>query len=420
MRKTTLLTIFLLLFCPVRMAARQKQDANVNSRFNVESVVLSGVAESKVSKSLRDDMQKLVGEKYNEEAANELAKRLRKELRDYSVEVKVKRGEKPEHVKVIFEAEQIRYKRFEIPLPPVVYHSKEGFSGSLEIPIKIHHSVFTFGMLNNSDEFLERNAGFNFRFEQRKIGTDMLQLRLDFETYHQTFNNATEEALAQNPEVPGIYRWRQNFAPSLSLIPHRDVKLSFGTSFQQFQMQYPATRTETAYAGTADIQYRHRVQGKNGIRQDLSADYGLRTATTILDSDFVYTRHFATIDYRVTRHRHSFAAHFRGGLISGTAPLFERFSLGNSFTLRGWNKFDVAPLGGSRVAHGSLDYRYRPFEIFYDFGAVWDNGQTAHVRHGLGFGLVTRDGFFASLAFPVRLHDVAPVFMIGFRHWGAR
>jgi outer membrane translocation and assembly module TamA len=421
MKKTTSLTILLLLFCPVRMAAaRQKQDANVNSRFNVESVVLSGVAETKVSKTLRDDMQKLVGEKYNEEAANELAKRLRKELRDYSVDVKVKRGDKPEQVKVIFEVEQIRYKRFEIPLPPVVYHSKEGFSGSLEIPIKIRHSVFAFGMLNNSDEFLERNAGFNFRFEQRKLGTEMLQLRLDFETYHQTFNHATEEALAQTPEVPGIYRWRQNFAPSLSLIPHRDVKLRIGTSFQQFQTQYPVTRTETAYAGTADLQYRHRVQGRGGIRQDLSADYGLRTATRILDSDFVYTRHFATVDYRFTRHRNSFGAHFRGGLIAGTAPLFERFSLGNSFTLRGWNKFDVAPLGGSRVAHGSLDYRYRPFEVFYDFGAVWDKGQTAQVRHGLGFGLVTRDGFFASLAFPVRLHDVAPVFMIGFRYWGAR
>ncbi len=417
MKKTTLLAILLMLFCPARVAAfGQQQDTNVNSRFEVESVTLSGISESKVSKALRDDMQKLVGEKYNETAANDLANRLKKELHDRSVTVKVKRGDQAEHVKVIFVVEQISYKRFEIPIPPVVYHTKEGFSGTLEIPIKIHHSVFTFGMVNDSDTLLERNAGFRFRFEQRKVGTEMLQLRLDFDTYHQTFNPATEAALVENPDVPGIYRWRQDFASSLALIPHRDVKLSFGASFQQFQTQYPETHTETAYAATANLQYRHRVQSKNGIRQDIRADYGLRSATRVLDSDFVYTRHFGTADYRFTLHKHSFGAHFRGGIIAGTAPLFERFSLGNSFTLRGWNKFDVAPLGGSRVLHGSLDYRYRPFEIFYDFGAVWDQGQTAHVRHGLGFGLVTRDGFFASLAFPVRLHDVAPVFMIGFRY----
>ena len=90
--------------------------------------------------------------------------------------------------------------------------------------------------------------------------------------------------------------------------------------------------------------------------------------------------------------------------------------MGNSFTLRGWNKFDVAPLGGSRAAHGSVEYRYRPFQIFYDVGTVWDKGQSAKVRHGLGFGLALRNGFFASMAFPVRLHDVNPVLILGFRY----
>ncbi len=417
MKNKTLLPLLLMLFWPTWIqAANQKPDANVNSRFDVESVSLSGISDAKVSKTLRDEMQKLVGEKYNEQAADELAKKLRKELRDYSVTVKVKRGDKPDHVKVIFETEQIRYKRFEFPVPPVVYHSKEGFSGAIEVPITVHHSVFTFGLVDSSDELLERNAGFRLRYENRKVGTDVVQLRLDFNGYHQTFNNATQVALAQARDVPGIYRWRQDFSPSLSLIPHRDLKLSVGTSFQQFQLQYPVTRTKTAYAGTADIQYRHRIQSRNGLRQDFSAGYGLRTATRVLDSDFVYTRHFLTAEYRISKRKNSFDAHFQGGLITGTAPLFERFSLGNSFTLRGWNKFDVAPLGGARVAHGSLEYRYRPFEIFYDVGAVWDQGQTARVRHGLGFGWASKDGFFASLAFPVRLHDVTPVFMLGFRY----
>ena len=417
MKNKRLFPIFLMLLWPAALyGGDQEKETNVNERYAVESVTLSGVSESRISKTLREDLQKLVGEKYSQKAAHELAGKLRVELREYAVEVKVKRGDKPEHVKVVYQTERIRWKRFEVPVPLVVYHSKQGFGGALEIPIDIHHNVFTFGLVSDADSLLERGAGLLLRYENRKVGTDMVQLRIDFDSYHQTFNAATESALAERPDVPGIYRWRQNFAPSLSLYPTRDWKLSVGTSFQRFQMQYPSTRTETAYAGTADIEYRHSARSENGYRQNLSASYGLRTATRALDSEYVYTRHSITANYALAKGRNLFAAHFQGGTITGTAPLFERFSFGNSTTLRGWNKFDVAPLGGARAAHGTLEYRYRWFQLFYDVGAVWDAGRSAPVRHGLGFGAATRDGFFASLAFPVRLHDVAPVFMLGIRY----
>jgi outer membrane protein assembly factor BamA len=132
----------------------------------------------------------------------------------------------------------------------------------------------------------------------------------------------------------------------------------------------------------------------------------------------VYTRHFMTANYTFQKSRNSIEARFLSGFIAGTAPLFERFSLGNCATLRGWNKFDVSPLGGSRTAHGSLEYRYSQFRIFYDAGTVWDSGRYNKVRHGLGFGWAHKS-MFISLAFPVRLHDVAPVFMLGWRS-GAR
>ena len=54
--------------------------------------------------------------------------------------------------------------------------------------------------------------------------------------------------------------------------------------------------------------------------------------------------------------------------------------------LRGWNKYDLDPLGGSRVAHNSLDYRYGIFEAFYDAGAIWDPGQDIVARHSGGRG----------------------------------
>ena len=417
MKNLHLLAIVWMLLLPAAaVAGDQKPETNVNSRYDVESVAVSGVADTRVSKAVHDDMQKMVGEKFNQETADEIAKKLRRELREYTVSVKVKRGEKPQHVKVIFDTERVRWKRFEVAIPPVVYHSKEGFSGSLEIPIDIHHNVFTFGLVDSADELLERNAGFRLRYENRKIGTDLVQLRVDFDQYHQTFNAATESALTERPDVPGIYRWRQDFAPSLSVLPLPELKISVGTSFQRFQTQYPFTRTETAYAGTADVQFRFRSRTASGLRNTLSADYSLRTATRVLDSEFVYTRHSLKADYTLSKGRNYFGAHFQGGFLTGTAPLFERFSLGNSYTLRGWNKFDVAPLGGARAAHGSLEYRYHDFQVFYDVGTVWDPGLRAEVKHGLGFGYASRDGFFASLAFPVRLHQVTPMFMIGFRN----
>src|SRR4029078_2604513 len=84
---------------------------------------------------------------------------------------------------------------------------------------------------------------------------------------------------------------------------------------------------------------------------------------------------------------------FSGGTISGTAPLFERFSLGDTTKLRGWNKFDVAPLGGNRMASGTVQFEFgspghlriqtdahpkldfrRPFILFSDAVAVGDRG----------------------------------------------
>jgi outer membrane protein assembly factor BamA len=121
----------------------------------------------------------------------------------------------------------------------------------------------------------------------------------------------------------------------------------------------------------------------------------------------------------------------QAGRISGAAPLFERFSLGNAQTLRGWNKFDVAPLGGDRMAHGSVELGFDVFSIFYDAGSVWNQGSPIRVRHAVGFGLRSRtfglgwtntgrsnreDDWFITLGFPVEAASIRrPLFMMGFR-----
>jgi outer membrane protein assembly factor BamA len=392
----------------------QKPEVNINERYLVESVEFEGIDHSKISEDLWEEAQSFVGQNYNAQLANEFAEKLRERLkRRYAIDVRVNKGLKAEHVRVLFRIEKA---------PGVVtlkstvkglYHSKQGFSGLLEVaPFQDHFAV---GIVSEADRLLERNAGYMIRFKQPTLGTDLLGFQIDFESYHQSFDDATIAELQERTDIPDFYRARQNFAPYLTFRPIQNLTLSAGLSFQRLQLQYPSLHTATAYAGTGDLRYSRDFPVQNGISQTITATYGLRTATNVLDSDYIYTRHFWKVDYKLSRNKNSFYAHFTGGIIGGTAPLFERFSLGNSTTLRGWNKFDVSPIGGSRVAHGSLEYRYRVLEVFYDVGAVWDPGKYNPVRHSFGFGLAFGKNSCVSLAFPVRLHDVSPIFMIGTR-----
>ena len=263
-------------------AADQQAVTNINERYLVEGIAFAGMDKSRISRSWHEKAQKLVGQKYSEKTARDLASQLAAELkREYKVEVKVEKGDKPDYVKVVFHLEKIhRYfhrNSFDAKIPLVVYHSKQGFSGTLEVPIEIHHNVFTFGIVSDADQLLERNAGFRLRYEHRKLGTEKLRFRMDFDGYHQSFNLATRVALDQRPDVPDFYRARQNFAPSLSLHPTRELMLRAGVSFQRLQMQYPTFHTEMAYAGTADIRYQRDVESRSGYWQRFGVRYGLCT-----------------------------------------------------------------------------------------------------------------------------------------------
>ena len=392
-------------------------EVNINERYTVESIRFTGIDETGISKDLREEAQEFAGQKYNAQAANKFAQKLQEELKDkYSVtrvEVKVGKGEKPDHIKLEFKFHKKR--PADLRSPFVLYHSKQGFSGALNLDFHKNQTRLTFGIISDADTLLERNAGLYLSLEQTSLGTDKLGFRIDFDSFHQSFNSATLTALEQNRDLPEFYRVRQNFAPSISVHPTKNLSLDVGLSFQRLEHQYPSLHTATAYAGTGNVRYAGEFSSPGGYRQSVTTTYGVRTATRVLDSDYVYTRHLWEADYELSKGKSTLLARFTAGVIGGTAPLFERFSLGNSTTLRGWNKFDVAPAGGSRMTHGSLACRYRSLEVFYDVGAVWDRGQYNPVRHGFGFGFASGKNNFISLAFPVRLHDVAPVFMIGFR-----
>jgi outer membrane protein assembly factor BamA len=147
----------------------------------------------------------------------------------------------------------------------------------------------------------------------------------------------------------------------------------------------------------------------------VEAIYNIRAATRALSSDFVYVRHTAQARYHLKRGNQELRDEAIFGVISGQAPIFERFVLGNSSTLRGWNRFDIDPVGGDRVAHNTVDYRYRLFEIFWDTGAIWSRSENPVLRHSLGIGL--REGsFFVAVAFPVKYGRAEPIFMVGMNY----
>jgi len=137
------------------------------------------------------------------------------------------------------------------------------------------------------------------------------------------------------------------------------------------------------------LRYHRLLEDSDTQRQVLDAGYSLRAATTLLSSDFGYARHRWNLGYTFSRGKNTVLVTFIGGLIAGRAPLYERYVLGNSSTLRGWNRYDIDPVGGSRMAHGSVEYRYRYLQIFYDVGAVWDRGQDATPRNSVTRGWVS-------------------------------
>jgi len=102
------------------------------------------------------------------------------------------------------------------------------------------------------------------------------------------------------------------------------------------------------------------------------------------------------------------------GAITGHAPLFERFTLGDSTTLRGWDKYAIAPAGGDRVIYSSIEYRYTGLALFLDVGSVWDENTESKVRVSTGFGFHAGPAFFV-VGFPLNTDNLSAIVTMGLR-----
>ncbi len=397
----------LLVLAPL-LAQNQDAGANVNERYTVESAEVTGADQSKLKPELRDQIHGLVGQRFSQQKLDEVSRLIRRALPDRTVSVTISRGDQPEHVKVNFEVRG-HEQRFDLATSNLLYDSREGATAEVDGTVRVHTSSFTLGVLDDGDSLIERFGGVRARYENRKVGTDRLRLAFEFDSFHTLWNGATREAI---DNTPFLYRTRQNFEPLATFTIARPLTLSFGMSFERFQSQFPAAHSEASNAAITTLRYDRQLGESGPNKHRVEAGYSLRAAARSLASDYQYTRHIFEFHYTFWRGANYLSARFTSGLIAGVAPMFERFVLGNSTTLRGWNKYDLAPTGGNRMVYNSVEYRYHFFEAFYDAGAIWNAGQTATPRQSAGTGL--RRGDLALLvAFPIRNGRAEPVFIAG-------
>jgi outer membrane protein assembly factor BamA len=367
-------------------------------------------------------MHRLIGARLNDDAVKRLAGKIRGELRAHEVTFKLLRGGNPNSIKVLFEVETAQ-SNFDLSIPKFAYNSREGGTGVGQATARIGENAFSLAGLSDGDSLAERYTGIQAKYERLSLGSDRVSMGFEFDAYHEQYTGATLSALASGVDASslgaGAYRSRLNFEPSATFVLAAPLTLTIGFSFEQLQPQLSAAPSESANALITTLRYHQRWIDSDDTNQELDAGYYLRAATRSLGSDLAYTRHAVNVRYALVHDHQTIEIALVAGLIYGRAPLFERFVLGDNTTLRGWDKYDIDPLGGNRMVHGSVTYGYRIVRVFYDTGAVWDQGTTPEARHSVGVGVSSGLGLFQkgavllAVAFPIRQGRAEPVFIAG-------
>ena len=398
-------------------SARLIAEDNVNSRYTVESIELSEEAQPKLPPSLRQRVAAMIGSRFDPAQFDELAREIRKELHLRSVQPHVLRGSAPNTVRVFLETER-RSVEFDVSVPKFLYHSSQGWTAQAQASTTIARSnVVRFGVLSDGDELTERFAGFDASYENLDLGTNRIRAALIVEGLHEQWMHATVRA--DGPAQLDLYRARRNLQPEIIFLVSHSTAITVGASFETLDMETPGVRTQSADAILASVQYAKTFESDNAGKEQVTAGYSLRAASKSLAGDFGYARHRATASYTLVAGRNTIGDSVLAGTITGKAPLYERFVLGTSSLLRGWDRYDIDPLGGDRVIHNSVDYSYRidpgSVQLFYDAGILWNQGQSAPLRHSAGVGY-RQSVFSLALAFPLHGGRVDPVFMVGMNY----
>jgi hypothetical protein len=397
-------------------------DLNVNSRYTIESINFIDQREYKLSTSALEDIRRLIGAKVNTQALDLLAQRIRAELHAHEVTFKLTRGAQPEAVRVLIHVDRAAG-TVDASVPKLGYNSQLGFTGIGQVTATLGSNALTFQMLRDSDTLIERFSGIQANYDKLSLAGGRIRLGFEFDAYQDQYDAATLAAIdgASRPSSlgAGAYGSRLNYEPSATFVLAAPLTLTVGLSFEQLDHLPTAARPESANAVINTLRYHQRWSGSGGNKQELDAGYSLRAATTLLGTNLAYTRHLAHARYSYARDSQSVEVTVVAGAIYGQAPLFERFALGDSAMLLGWNKYNLDPVGGNRLAYGSVTYGYHIMRIFFDTGSAWDQGKPTEVKQSAGvgvssgLGVLEKGAFLLALAFPLEGSHVTPVLIAG-------
>jgi hypothetical protein len=394
------------------------REDNINARYIVEKADITGVPEAELPQGLRDDLAALVGKRLDSGEADRLQERIERELPSYDVSRRIQRGSEVGRIRLEYEArkkELPQWLRFEPLRVNALYHSELGWGSYLDLGIGNRNIRFTpIIAIDNKDDLVEEYSGVGLRFETTTLGSRRLGASLEWSWFDQDWRGATLAAVALDPEIPPAYETRSTITPLLRFAFTPDLSIAGGVSISELEPLSPATGSEMANAAVASIDFNRRWTDGSGAAHRVEGSFGVRAGSRELESDLTYTRYFGQGSYRFDVGRHHIQATGLAGGITGDAPLFERFTLGDSRTLRGWDKYDIAPAGGDRVIYSSIEYRYTGVALFLDIGSVWDANTERQVRVSTGFGFHAGPAFIV-VGFPLNTDKLTAIVALGLR-----
>jgi hypothetical protein len=398
----------------------QGRDPNINTKYIVDSVDVRGVPQRDISPELWKELQSLVGQPLDSDAAERLGNQLRAEFPTYDLHRSTSRSSEQGRIKLVYFLrlpEWARWLRFEPIDANALYHSDQGWGALLPLTMSSRDvRVTPILAWDHADEVVEEYGGFAVRVESRKLGTERVGMFFEWSTYDQEWRDATLAALALNPQIARPYRNRMSFTPlgKVALTPHLSVAGGVGITELDPLDEELGLSSQMANVAVGSVRYKQLWGSGPRFDQQVGAAFTLRAGTPALQSDFEYERYLGEAAYQYRQRGHMVQVAGMFGRINGTAPLFERFSLGDSRTLRGWDKYDINPAGGDRMFHSSVEYHYHGLLLFLDAGSVWDPGTDMRMRFSTGAGFTPGPVFFI-LGFPLNTDEFRAVFTMGFR-----
>jgi hypothetical protein len=403
------------------VVGRQDQagrDDNINARYTVERAEITGVRDEEMTQALRDALSAVIGKRLDSPEADLLRERIEHDLSGYDVSRRIRRGSEAGRIRLLYEArkrEPPAWLDFESLRSGVVFHSEQGWGSYLDLALGTRNvRVTPIAAIDNSDDLVEEYSGYGVRVEARRLGTRRLGASFEWTSFDQDWEFATLDALAIRPDVPGLYDTRSTITPLVKFAFTPDLSVAAGVSISELEPPSPATASQSANAFVASVGYDHRWDAASDATHRLATAFAIRAGSHELESDLSYRRYLGQGTYQFDFGHHHVQATGMAGGITGQAPLFERFTLGDSRTLRGWNKYDIAPLGGDRLIYSSFEYRYRGLAMFFDAGSVWDAADQRRFRVSTGFGLHAGPAFVV-VGFPLNTDHVTAITALGLR-----